>query len=87
MGRDSGKEFCQWLFSEENEGAIAMAHNAKGVDSDFLLHYLHESGVKRNVVKRGLKIMQLEACGVRIIDFMNFVPVPLDELPKAFGFG
>lgn len=34
------KEFGDWLFSSENENCIALAHNARGYDSQFLLRYL-----------------------------------------------
>lgn len=35
--------------------------------------------------KLGLEIMSLEAGGVRIIDSLNFLPMPLAAMPKTFG--
>jgi hypothetical protein len=32
-GPNTNEHFCQWLFSGENEGATAIAHNFKGYDS------------------------------------------------------
>jgi len=80
------KDFGHWLFSQDNRGATALAHNAKGFDSQFLLEYLHEQGtVKPKVVTRGLDILSLEAGGVRVIDTLNFLPMPLSAFPKTFG--
>lgn len=36
-GPDCINEFGKWLYSGENDGCIAMAHNAKGYDAQFLL--------------------------------------------------
>ena len=38
-GPDCRDQFCKWLFSEENKWATAIAHNAKGYDSQFLIQY------------------------------------------------
>jgi len=47
-------QFGYWLFSTDNRGATALAHNARGFDSQFLLEYLHKQGtVKPKVVTRG----------------------------------
>jgi len=48
-------DFGYWLFSEQNRGATAIAHNARGFDSQFLLQYLHrQKTVKPTVVTRGI---------------------------------
>jgi len=79
-------DFCHWLFSPENRGATAMAHNAKGFDSQFLVQYLQEYGTTApSVVTKGLEIISLEAGGVRVIDSLNFLPMALSVMPKTFG--
>ena len=34
--------FCEWLFTEENEGSIVIAHNGGGYDHKFVLKYALE---------------------------------------------
>ena len=36
-GANCRNDFGDWLFSRENEDCIALAHNARGYDSQFLL--------------------------------------------------
>ena len=36
-GKDTQKEFCQWLLSPKNKGTTAIAHNMKGYDGHFIL--------------------------------------------------
>jgi len=79
-------DFGNWLFSGENRGVVALAHNARGFDSQFLLEYLHrQKTVKPKVATLGLVILMLEAAGVRVIDTLNFLPMALAKFPKTFG--
>jgi hypothetical protein len=34
---------------------------------------------------RGLELLKLEAVKIRVIDSLNFLPMPLSAIPKAFG--
>ncbi len=70
---------------QENVGSIAFAHNSKGYDAHFLLQYLFENGVPPKVIPKGREVMVLSACGIRILDSLNFLPFPLSALPKAFN--
>jgi len=87
MGDDCLNSFGQWLFStKENRGAIAIACNAKGFDAQFVLNYIHEQGtIRPKVVAKGLELFMVETAGVRVIDSLNFLPMPLSAMPKAFG--
>jgi len=29
--------------------------------------------------------MSIEECGMRVIDTLNFIPMPLADMPKTFG--
>ena len=75
----------------ENEGTkknpvIALAHNARGFDAQFLINYLAERGIRPKIVPKGTELMQLEACGVKMKDSLNYLPSRLADLPKTFGF-
>lgn len=79
-------QFCEWLFKKSNKGAIALAHNAKAYDSQFVLEYCHRIGIKPDhIICRGLEILYMEVCGVKFKDSLNFLPMALASLPKAFG--
>lgn len=86
-GTHTTKAFCQWLFSAENYGATVLCHNFKGYDSYPILKYLHENAILPKVITTGSKYMSIEVpvCKIRLIDSLNFIPMPLADMPKAFG--
>ena len=67
----------------------AIAHNAKGFDSIFLLRWLLENRPTADVkvIRTGQKIMQLlvKDYDIRVIDSLNWFQMPLAKLPKTFG--
>lgn len=78
-------KFCEWIFSKQNKNSIAFAHNARGYDGQFILEYCHRQGLKpKQIISRGLGIMYLEVGGVKFKDSLNFLPMALSALPKAF---
>ena len=86
-GDDTTTLFCKWLFSEENVGATVICHNFKGYDSYPILQYLHENAILPEVITTGSKYMSVKvpACKIRFIDSLNFIPMALADMPKAFG--
>lgn len=46
---------------------------------------LHYSIISTHFKLSGLEIMCLEAAGLRLIDSLNFLPMPLASMPKTFG--
>ena len=86
-GVDTSHNFCQWLFSAENYGATVLCHNFKGYDSYPTLKYLHENSILPKVITTESKYMSTEVpvCKIRFIDSLNFIPMPLADMPKAFG--
>jgi hypothetical protein len=65
-----------------------MAHNARGYDSHFVLAYCVENTVTPTVIYNGSKIMYMSVghgLNVKFIDSLNFLPMPLKDLPKALG--
>ena len=86
-GMNTTENFCRWLFSEENYGATVICHNFKGYDSYPVLKYLHENAILPKVITTGSKFMSIEidVCNMRFIDSLNFIPMALADMPKAFG--
>ncbi|XP_041465845.1 uncharacterized protein LOC121416344 isoform X2 [Lytechinus variegatus] len=87
QGRETLEQFCKWLFSEDNDGAIAIAHNSKAYDSYFLLNHLIAKGIIPEVIMNGGKIMSLRTQDPKITvkDSLNFFQMGLAKLPKTFG--
>lgn len=82
----SNDEFCKWLISKEHRGFTAIAHNAKGYDSHFILKYCVENTLKPYTIYSGTKLLMLEIKGsIKVIDSSNFVVSRLSDFPKTFG--
>ena len=87
-GPNTTSEFCQSLFSDENRGATVLCHNFKGYesyDSCPILQYLHDNAVLPEVITTGSNCMSISvpACRIHMIDSLNFIPMPLAEMPDA----
>ena len=87
QGPHTQKQFCEWLFGEENAGAVVLCHNFKGYDSFFILRYLYDNAVLPEVITNGAKVMSIkvQANDMKFIDSLNFLPMALSKLPGAFG--
>ena len=80
--------FCEWLFSNQHKNVTVMAHNARSYDNYFIYGYLITNGVLPEIVFNGCKIMYLRVgngLNIRLLDSLNFLPMPLAALPKSFG--
>jgi hypothetical protein len=85
-GETCVEEFCNWVFDGEKQGSIAVAHNSRGYDSFFITQYLHRQGIKpSDVVQVGLKILTFEAKGIKFLDSLSFLSMPLSQFPKTFN--
>ena len=87
-GEDCMTKFCLWLFKQErHQHAVCLAHNLKGYDGYFILQFLYDNAVKPDVIMNGAKIMSIYVPGIGITfkDSLNYVPMALSKLPKAFG--
>ena len=78
-------EFCKFVFNDKHIGFTFIAHNSKSYDAHFVRNWCIENGVKPYVIYNGMKIMYMEAQGVRFIDSLNFIAAPLSSFPKTFG--
>ena len=86
-GKDTIKEFCEWLLTKEHQGCIVIAHNFQGYDGYFIQNYLNKNAIKYEVILRGAKIlsMTIPMFNIKFIDSLNFIPMSLAKFPKTFG--
>lgn len=84
-GQDSLEKFGEYVLNGQRSGAICLAHNSSSYDCQFLLSFVHSRGMMPRLVLQGRKIMCMSVRGVRFVDSMNFFPMGLARLPKAFG--
>ena len=87
-GSDTAHQFCSWLFQKKHQHYVARAHNARAYDAIFILAWLFDNGLYPECIYSGAKIMHIhvkKGLDISIIDSLNFLPLPLADLPKAFG--
>ena len=87
QGKDTVKQFCQWLFTPQHKGCIVVAHNFQGYDGYFIKDYLIQNAIRYEIIYRGAKSLTLKVpdWGIRFIDSINFIPMALAKFPKTFG--
>lgn len=62
-----------------------IAHNGQGFDFQFILKYIIEhTKFTPELIMRGTKVILMEIDQIRFIDSLNYFPMPLSSLPKAF---
>ncbi|XP_046397765.1 uncharacterized protein LOC124164478 [Ischnura elegans] len=65
---------------------VVVAHNMKGYDGQFILsHMTSKLNWKPSVLMTGTKIISMQIDNLKFIDSLNFMPMSLAKLPKAFG--
>ena len=87
QGKDTVKDFCQWLFTPQHKGCIVVAHNFQGYDGYFIKDFLIQNAIPYEIIYRGAKSLSLKVPGwdIRFIDSINFIPMALAKFPKTFG--
>ncbi len=89
QGDNTTKKCCQWLFSDQHRCLKVVAHKMKGYDGYFILEYLIDNSVRPDkIIYSGSKIMYMTVekdLHIKIMDSLNFLPMKLSALPKAFG--
>ena len=88
-GTETKEKFCKWLINEQHKDCTVIAHNARAYDAYFIHDYLMKNGIipERSIFS-GSKIMFMKVnrgLNMRILDSLNFLPMPLANLPKSFG--
>ena len=51
--------FCEFVFNDEHEGYMFIAHNAKSLDAQFILKYCIDNAIKPFCIYNGTKIMYM----------------------------
>jgi hypothetical protein len=65
--------------------AVAIAHNAKAFDSQFILRRAILLKWTPELILTGLKIISMEMQHIHFLDSVSYLPMPLRKLPEAFG--
>ncbi len=85
VGENALNQFCDWLFTPQNKDCYVIAHNYLGDDGQFIVQWIHEQGLKPEIITRGLQILTMRVSGITFLDSLNFLPMPLSSFPKTFG--
>ncbi|XP_078531047.1 uncharacterized protein LOC144817954 [Lissotriton helveticus] len=87
-GRTCVGDFLNTFIQSKFKGYTMLAHNSKAYDSFFILQNMIREKVQVELITQGSKLMLLMAgqLQIRFIDTLNFLPMKLSKLPKAFGF-
>ena len=86
-GKDTVKQFCEWLLTKEHQDCIVVAHNFQAYDGYFIIKYLIQNAIKYDYILRGAKVlsMTIPMFNIKFIDSLNFIPMSLAKFPKTFG--
>ena len=87
QGKDTVKDFCQWLLTPEHKDCIVVAHNFQGYDGYFIKDFLIHNAIHYEIIYRGAKSLSLTIpmFNIKFIDSINFIPMALAKFPKTFG--
>tara|TARA_R110000737_G_scaffold9316_2_gene25072 strand:+ start:99 stop:4193 length:4095 start_codon:yes stop_codon:yes gene_type:complete len=81
-------EWCKWAFSKENKDHTFIAHNGMGYDYRFIVRWVFNNTIYEPfIIWGGQKIitMSIKELGIRFIDSLSFITMPLKCFPKTFG--
>lgn len=81
------ENFLQFVLNQRQifKHVIVVAHNGSAFDHAFMLNYiLTKTDLKPDLVMRGTKIILLKIGNVKLLDSINYFPMALSKLPKAF---
>ena len=86
-GKDTVKQFCEWLLTKQHQDCIVVAHNFQGYDGYFIIKYLIQNAIKYEYILRGAKVlsMTIPMFNIKFIDSLNFISMSLAKFPKTFG--
>ena len=88
LGPNAVSSFGAWLFSKQHKDVIAIAHNARAYDAYFLYNYIINNSMTPEMIFQGTKIMYCRVqsgLNITLLDSINFLNMPLSQLPKSFG--
>jgi len=64
---------------------VAISHNAKAFDSQFILNRAIQIKWKPKLILNGLKIVSMKIEHMLFIDSVSYLPMKIRKLPEAFG--
>ncbi|CAH0547087.1 unnamed protein product [Brassicogethes aeneus] len=65
---------------------VVIAHNGQAFDHQFILsHILKKTDLTPEIIMRGTKIILMQLKNVKFLDSLNYFPMSLSALLKAFG--
>ena len=78
---------CYLICVNRDRGArvIAIAHNARGFDVQFILHIAIVPKRTTELILKCQKIISMTIHNVTFLDSISFMPMALRKLPEAFG--
>ena len=94
QGKNTVKDFLNWLITPKYHECIVIAHNFQGYDSYPIIKHLHANTIECKAIYNGAKCVTLETkvekshhCKIKIkfIDSLNFIPMALAKFPKTFA--
>jgi len=63
---------------------VAIAHNAKAFDSQFILKRAIPLKWNQQIILSGLKIISMKMQHIHFLDSLSYLSMPLRKLPEAF---
>ena len=91
-GENCVEAFIEWARSlsttndhNTTQEIICVAHNFQGYDSYFVLNEFYRQFICPQQIVNGAKILCMKVKGLKFIDSMAFLPMPLSGFGKAFG--
>ncbi|XP_018568461.1 uncharacterized protein LOC108908806 [Anoplophora glabripennis] len=80
--------FVEFLLNQRKlfKKVVVMAHNGGSFDHQFILnHILTKTNLTPELIMRGTKLILMELDNLKFLDSLNYFPMALSKLPKAFG--
>ena len=82
------EKFLEYILNvrKNYKQVIVIAHNGQAYDHQFILNYvLQKTSLNPELLMRGTKIILMEIGNVKFLDSLNYFPMALSKLPKAFN--
>lgn len=80
-------DFLAYILTQRKifKNIIVVAHNGQAYDHQFILnHILENTSLKPELIMRGTKIILMILENIKFLDSLNYFPMALSKLPKAF---
>ncbi|CAH1115486.1 unnamed protein product [Psylliodes chrysocephalus] len=85
---DPVSRFMEYIMNQRQQfkKIFVIGHAGGLYDNQFMLSYiLTSTDLKPELITRGTKLLLMSVGNVKFIDSLNYFPMPLSKLPKAFG--